>query len=657
MRGIVIHARDITDRKEVERTLRESQARLQEAQRVANIGSWEYYPREDRAVWSDQLYRIFGLSPQERAPGYRKFLKSIYRPDRRLLHGLFQESLSHKAPRDEDFRIVRTDGEVRWVNAQYEMIYDGEATRAVGTVHDITGRKRTEEALRTSEASLTEAQRVARVGNWEAPLISRRSSQPDQKMRWSDELYRIFGFAPREISPTFDAIIEATHPEDREWVGKTVRNATANKELLLELEHRVLHPDGEVRTVQARIETRYNASSGRPITRFGTVLDVTDLRRSEETQARLAAIVESSQDAIISKSLDGIIESWNVGAEKLYGYSAEEVVGQHISILAPPDLSDDIPEILHRVSQGDSVEGRETVRMRKNGERLEISLTASSLKDATGNITGISNIERDITGRKVLERQLEHQAFHDALTDLPNRALLEDRLQHALARIERQEEFVALLFMDLDDFKVVNDSLGHLVGDQLLVAVAWRLGSILRREDTVARFSGDEFVILLEGAERAREAALVAERIIEAFRVSFVLGDEEVTTTASIGISYGFSSQDGAEELLRRADVAMYEAKAGGKGGYRVFEEQMAARVEERQVLGQRSPAGARKRGIRAPLPAQDRALVRLHRRLGGPGEMESPGARPRAAPEVHTAGRGDRLDRSYRPMDIQRSL
>ena len=582
---VVCVVRDISGRKRAEEVLRESQAKLYEAQRVANIGSWEYYPREDRASWSDHLFRIFGLSPQEEAPRYREFLKLIFPADRRLLHELFQESLRYKAHQNRDFRIVRVDGEVRWVNAQYELTHDGKATRAVGTLHDVTGRKRTEEALQMSESSLAEAQRVARVGNWEAPLISRRTPQSDQQMRWSDELYRIFGFAPREITPTFDAIIEATHPDDRKWVGRAVRDATAKKKPLLELEHRVLHPDGEVRTVQARVETRYDATSGRPVTRFGTVLDITDLKQAEETQARLAAIVESSQDAIISGALDGTIESWNVGAEKLYGYSAEEAVGQNISILAPPELPDDVPEILRRVSRGDVVENRETVRMKKNGERLEISLTGSPVYGPSGNIARAATIARDITGRKALERQLEHQAFHDTLTGLPNRALLQNRLQHTLAGMDRREKHVALLFIDLDDFKVVNDSLGHLVGDQLLVAAARRLEKVLRSEDTAARFSGDEFVVLLEGAERAGESAPVAERIIETFGAPFTLGDEEVSTTTSIGISYGLSSQDTAEELLRRADVAMYEAKAGGKSSYRVFEQKMGDRIEEQQAL------------------------------------------------------------------------
>ena len=583
-----VHFLDITRRRQTEEDLRTSQSSLYEAQRVANIGNWEYYPREDRASWSDQIYRIFGLPPREETPHYREFIKAIHPTDRRMLHGLFQESLRHRKPQDKDFRITRADGEVRWVNAQYAMVYDGEATRAVGTLHDITGRKQTEDALRLSEASLAEAQRIARVGNWEASQISRRSARSGQNMRWSEEFYRIFGFAPREITPTFDAIIEATHPDDRERVGRAVRDATMKKEPLLKLEHRVLHSDGEVRTVQAQIETRYDASSGRPVTRFGTVLDITEFKQAEETQAQLASIVESSQDAILSKALDGTVESWNSGTERLYGYSAKEVVGQHISILAPPDLPNDALEVLRRVSRGDTVERRETVRMKKNGERIEVSLTVSPIRDPSGSVTGASSIERDITGRKALERELEHQAFHDTLTDLPNRALFENRLRHALDRLDRRGEYVALLFMDLDDFKVVNDSLGHLVGDQLLVAAARRLESVLRSEDTVVRFSGDEFVILLEGAERARETTRVAERVIESLRAPFDLGDEEVTTTASIGVSYGFSSQDEAEELLRQADVAMYEAKAGGKGGgkggYCVFEPEMGVRVEERQA-------------------------------------------------------------------------
>jgi diguanylate cyclase (GGDEF)-like protein len=188
----------------------------------------------------------------------------------------------------------------------------------------------------------------------------------------------------------------------------------------------------------------------------------------------------------------------------------------------------------------------------------------------------------DVTERKALEEQLEYQALHDALTGLPNRALFMDRLDHAVVRAGRREAQLAVLFMDLDDFKVVNDSLGHEAGDKLLVAVAERLRACLRPEDTAARLGGDEFTILLEDLTGVGGAIRVAERIAEALQTAFVLGRREVFVTASFGIALWDEARQSPADLLRNADQAMYRAKHAGKARYEVFEEAMNARALER---------------------------------------------------------------------------
>jgi diguanylate cyclase (GGDEF)-like protein len=192
---------------------------------------------------------------------------------------------------------------------------------------------------------------------------------------------------------------------------------------------------------------------------------------------------------------------------------------------------------------------------------------------------------RDTTERRTLERQLAHQAFHDSLTGLPNRALFMDRTERALARARRRKTAVAVLFMDLDNFKIVNDSLGHEAGDRLLVAVAESITGSVRPEDTVARFGGDEFTVLLEDAESAEEATRVAARVARALRAPFSVAGQEVFVTTSIGISLNRSAEEQPGDLLKNADLAMYRAKAKGKDGFEVFEPAMNARVLERLEL------------------------------------------------------------------------
>jgi diguanylate cyclase (GGDEF)-like protein len=228
--------------------------------------------------------------------------------------------------------------------------------------------------------------------------------------------------------------------------------------------------------------------------------------------------------------------------------------------------------------------------IRSDGEVRSVHTRYEVLHDEVGQTVGLRGTVHDITERKILENQLEHQAFHDSLTSLPNRALFMDRLGHALVRMERKEKPVAVLFVDLDDFKLVNDSFGHEVGDRLLVEVAGRLKECVRPQDTVARLGGDEFTVLLEDVENVEGATHVAGRVTEALRTPFDLGEHRLSTGASIGVVLGTSARDRPEDLLRDADLALYEAKRRGKARYEVFNpgtnQRFAKRLKLKRELG-----------------------------------------------------------------------
>jgi diguanylate cyclase (GGDEF)-like protein/PAS domain S-box-containing protein len=311
--------------------------------------------------------------------------------------------------------------------------------------------------------------------------------------------------------------------------------------------------------------------------------------RAEEERARLAAIVEHSEDAILAKTLDGTITSWNRGAQRLFGYATEEIVGQPIYVLVPPDRRDEESEMLEKIKRGEIVEPYETLWVAKDGRLINVLLTESPIKDFMGNTVGASASARDISERKRAEERLRYQAFHDLLTDLPNRQLFTDRLKQALNRTRRHGHKVAVLFLDLDNFKVINDSLGHEVGDRLLVAVGERLRRCLRTEDSLARFGGDEFTILLQDIETPKDFMHVIERIVKALESPFILDRREIFVTVSIGVAVGAADHPKTpEELLRDADTAMYRAKEEPTS-YRVFDpvmyEQTLARMELEREL------------------------------------------------------------------------
>jgi len=269
----------------------------------------------------------------------------------------------------------------------------------------------------------------------------------------------------------------------------------------------------------------------------------------------------------------------------MLGYDHEEITDsteEWFSRVHPEDLADFNAAIGKHI-QGETPHFESEHRMlHKDGSYRWMLTRGLAMRDDEEKAYRMAGSQTDITERKRAEEQLLHDAFHDGLTGLPNRALFTDRLDRALERAKRRDDFtVAILFLDLDRFKVVNDSLGHMTGDQLLIGVARRLQSSMRHVDTVARLGGDEFVVLLEDIEDISQATQSAERIQAQLREPFVLDESEVFTSASIGIAASTTEYSRAEDIIRDADIAMYRAKSMGKARYELFDEAMHGRAVE----------------------------------------------------------------------------
>ncbi len=298
-----------------------------------------------------------------------------------------------------------------------------------------------------------------------------------------------------------------------------------------------------------------------------------DLRTSRQKVLLLSQAVEQSPASVVICSENGEIEYVNAQFEKISGYSADEIIGKKPNILK----SHKTPHELYEEMWKELKEGREwrgeLCNRKKNGELFWEQISISPIIDEETRVTRFLSIQEDITQRKQYEERLLHMANYDDLTQLPNRGLANDRLGQAIRSAGRTGDLVGLLFIDLDNFKQVNDTLGHEGGDELLKNVALRLASCLRSCDTAARFGGDEFVVILSELTTRDDAIHITKRIIGAFSKPFTIQKSKVLTTTSIGIS--FSPDDGIDpaELLNNADSAMYLAKAEGKSGYRIFGE------------------------------------------------------------------------------------
>ena len=324
------------------------------------------------------------------------------------------------------------------------------------------------------------------------------------------------------------------------------------------------------------------------------IRDITERKRSEEALRQLSRqnemVLNSAGEGIFGLDLQGKTTFINPAAARMTGWDIDELSGQrlhdflhHSKPDGTPYPSEECP-IYAVFKTGATLSRDNEVFWRKDGTHFPVEYVSTPIIEGD-KILGAVVTFKDITERKALEKKLQYQAFHDPLTDLPNRALFMDRLGHALARAGQQASEVAVLFTDLDNFKVINDSLGHKAGDQLLVAVAQRLKACLRPVDTVARLGGDEFTLLLEGVTGVSDAARVAERIAQELRAPFALEAHEVFATTSTGIAVSSSAQGQPTDLLRHADLAMYRAKSKGKACYEVFEPNMSTDALERLEL------------------------------------------------------------------------
>ncbi|MDQ1395022.1 MAG: hypothetical protein QOG64_281 [Acidimicrobiaceae bacterium] len=306
--------------------------------------------------------------------------------------------------------------------------------------------------------------------------------------------------------------------------------------------------------------------------------------RNATLYEQLRVITSSLGEGVFAVDREGRTIFMNPAAERILGWTEDDLLGQslHRGIGAASDELD--CPIYAVLTAGVTVHDEDATFRCKDGRLLPVALTAAPVIHG-GERTGAVVAFRDVTERKAFERELAHQAFHDALTGLPNRALFLDRLQHALVRSRKSQLGHALLFVDIDRFKVVNDSLGHQVGDQLLGAVAERLRTCLRQGDTLARFGGDEFTVLVEDIADVGEATRVADRIAAGLKAPFRLCERELVVSVSIGIASTAGRRQSADDLVAFSDIAMYRAKAKGGGCYDVYETDGEDRSMERLEL------------------------------------------------------------------------
>ncbi|NQD91052.1 EAL domain-containing protein [Pseudomonas sp. CrR25] len=551
-----------------------------QTENIADLGGWVLNLTDFSMFWSVGCYRIYELDPNGGAPGFEQTLDYLDASGRVIVRNTLQQLYDGLDQFDIEVRLLTAKGKSRWVRLRGMAERDGAAlVRVYGAIQDVSARKLAEQQLRERDERL----RLF----FEAPLIGMALTGPSYA--WEEVNFKLCSILGRSREQLLAC----------SWANISQADDLAVEQLLLdevlggaregyELDKRFIRPDGSL--VHTRLNLRAVRHSSGRVSMF--LLLVEDISARYEAEARYRTIVEHAPEAIMLFTPRGGMVDFNENALRLLRYSREELLGKSVLELSPAKqangcTSAEIGKVylkqaiagetpvfdwLHRDSGGRQIPC-EVRLVRMPGEQVLIR----------GSVT-------DISERQRYQREIERLAYSDELTGLPNRRLLLDRLQHAMDRELREGSLGALLFIDLDHFKTVNDSLGHLVGDGLLQAVTTRLARELRTEDTLARMGGDEFVVLLEGLDSdpqlaAEYAALTAEKLLRSLKGSCQVDGHELLISASIGIALHPFGEQVAADVLKQADTAMYRAKQAGRNALHFFAPQMQAAIDQRLQL------------------------------------------------------------------------
>jgi diguanylate cyclase (GGDEF)-like protein/PAS domain S-box-containing protein len=559
-------------------------ARLRAAQELTGLGWWSLDVASGHHEWSDAMFRLAGLEPGGEAPDYERFLELVHPDDRPAARDLGETGFAtgHR----DIFRVIHPDGSVHYLQSWTDVQTDphGTVVRVVGATMDVTEREEALASLAINRASLAAAMELTRCATWEWDVRT-------DTVQWCDRMVELMGRDPDGPPPRVEDFLACVHPEDRQRMAalgdRTV--ATGRGE---EATYRVLHADGTVRHVRAWTDVR-TAADGTVTALWGTAMDVTE---QANAAARLAASEEHFRVAFdnapigmsmisLGSATPGVYLRANRAFLDMTGYGWDELVGREILEITHPADRERDAALFRRLVVGETgLISLEKRYQRKDGSTLHAWLTSSVVKDRDGTPLYLVTHAIDITERLREQAELERLALTDTLTGLANRALLTDRLDQALARLHRTGGACAMLLLDVDRFKLVNDSLGHQVGDALLVEMAARIEAVTRADSTVARLGGDEFVVLVEGLRDVSNVHGIATRLLDTLRRPYDLGPaaESLVATVSLGISVATSAERTHVDLYREADLALYRAKDAGRDQYALFDDALRSRAVAR---------------------------------------------------------------------------
>ncbi|MEW8627390.1 MAG: EAL domain-containing protein [Candidatus Thiodiazotropha sp.] len=569
---------------DLEETVRRQTEGLAEAQRMGKMGSWVLNLQQDSLEWSDETFRIFEVDPERFAATYERFLETVHPDDRDKVNNAYLSSLEDQHGYEIEHRLLFGDGRIKWVKEQCETQFDSHGLPIIsrGTVQDITEHKAAERQLALTQHALDHISEAAYL------------IMPDGHFKYvNPSACETLGYSKEELMTKSVMDIDPSYSTDD--FLKIDRKLIEAGSLRFETTHQ--HRDGH--TIPVEIVATHIRFEDEELS-FAIVRDISEIKSAQQEiqrqHALLQQVIDGVSDPILMIDSDYTVQLMNHAARAAAPAKALAsaqpkcyAISHHID---QPCQGEDHPCPLNQV-----IKSKKTAKVvhshpGQDGTTRTFELLANPLFDKQGNISGIIESGRDITDYlsvvdqlKKNQLRLDHIAHHDPLTGMPNRLLFVDRLQQAIFKAKRNNKMVALLFIDLDRFKQINDSFGHPTGDLILKEAAIRLKTMIREVDTIARIGGDEFTVILDQINQTQDIVKIVEKLLGAFSQGFKILDKELFLSSSIGISIYPQDSDDPNTLIRNADSAMYKAKELGRNAYSFYTAEMTSLAFERLMM------------------------------------------------------------------------
>lgn len=544
---------------------------LRQTGSLARVGGWELDVSNEKVTWTDQTCLIHAL-PTDYEPVLEEALSFYTADSQEQLVAALDRLNADGSMFDLEVQLDRADGQRIWVRVVGEAdLEDGKAVRLRGAIQDINDAVSQRLALESAHERISVATESADIGVWEWDI-------EDGAISCTPLLLQLYGLPESHSIVSLELWREMLHPDDRSRAWEQLQ-ASLKGHGNYDSEFRIIRPDGEVRQIHGRAAIKRD-KAGRALRLVGVNWDVTTVRQLTtqlaEQHELLHVTLQSIDDAVITADTEGRVTWLNPSAEKLTGWWCSEAVGQPLNIIYQVEtevgghaLESPVAECLKRGKAVSQIQ--EAVLVARDERRISIEDTASPIMGNDQQLLGVVLVFRDVSEQRRLSVEMSHRATHDELTQIFNRSEFESRLQHSLEHVRRMPAHHALMFIDLDQFKLVNDSCGHSIGDQLLRQIADVLTDSLRDGDILARLGGDEFGVILEncGAEEARAIAQDVCRRVDEFR--FAHNGRRFRIGASIGLVPLDDRWNDTLSVMQAADASCYAAKEAGRNRVHVW--------------------------------------------------------------------------------------